>query len=61
MGALDNWDITLLFVACYVAVVALVRLMARHRDQMIGDMRNQIAKEKKRKRNEGEDEWKKSA
>jgi hypothetical protein len=61
MQAMDNWDVTLLIVAGYVAVVALVRLMARHRDQMLDDMRRQIVKEKKRKQAEGTDELKKSA
>ena len=59
MGAMDNWDVTLLIVAGYLAVVALVRLMARHRDQMLGEVRRQIAQEKKRKQNE--EGWKRSA
>lgn len=59
MGAMDNWDVTLLVVAGYLAVVALVRLMARHRDQMLGEFRREIKKEKKREQNEAE--WKKSA
>jgi hypothetical protein len=59
MGTMDNWDITLLIVAGYLAIVALVRLMARHRDQMLEDLRRQIASKKKHKQNS--DEWRQSA
>jgi hypothetical protein len=62
MGAMDNWDITLLVVAGYLAVVALVRLMARHRDQLLGDFRRQVAEEKKKNgQNDDADAWQKSA
>lgn len=64
MGALDTWDVTLLVVAGYLAVLALVRLMARHRDQMLSDIRRQMAIEKKRKEEETENQerdWKQSA
>jgi hypothetical protein len=61
MGAMDTWDITLLVVAGYLAVVALVRLMARHRDQMLDNFRSQLAAEKKRKQDDDADEWKRSA
>jgi hypothetical protein len=59
MGAMDNWDVTLLVVAGYLAVVALVRLMTRKRDQMLAEFRDQIEKDKKREKDE--DKWKKSA
>ena len=59
MGTFDNWDVTLLIVAGYLAVVALVRLMARHRDQMLEDLRRQIANKKKHTQNK--DEWRQSA
>jgi hypothetical protein len=59
MGAMDNWDVTLLVVAGYLAVVALVRLMTRKRDQMLAEFRDQIEKDKKREPDE--DKWKKSA
>ncbi len=62
MGAMDNWDITLLVVAGYLAVVALVRLMGRHRDQLLDDFRRQVADEKKKKKQKDEtDAWQKSA
>ena len=58
MGAMDNWDITLLVVAGYLAVIALVRLMRRQRDQMLDEFRRQIKEDNKR---EKEEEWRKSA
>lgn len=54
MGAIDNWDVTMLIVAGYLAVIALVRLMARHRDQLIEDLRQQFEAEKKRKQKSDE-------
>jgi len=50
MANMDGWDITLLVVAGYVAVVSLVRLMARRRDAMLGEFRQQMEKEKQRKK-----------
>ena len=35
MGNMDSWDVTLLVVAGYLAIVSLVRLMARRRDQVL--------------------------
>jgi hypothetical protein len=65
MGAMDNWDVTLLIVAGYLAVVALVRLMVRHRDQILDEVRRQFENEKQRKKKESDDdekdEWQKSA
>jgi hypothetical protein len=48
MGAMDNWDVTLLVVMGYLAIVALVRLMARRRDQLLDEFRRQIEEEQKR-------------
>jgi hypothetical protein len=42
MGWIDRWDIALMFVAAYVAVMAMVRLMARRRDQDVADVERQI-------------------
>jgi hypothetical protein len=58
MGMMDNWDVTLLVVAGYLAVLALVRLMASKRNQMLDEMRRQIESEKKNKQ---EEEYRKSA
>jgi hypothetical protein len=49
MGTLNNWDITILIVAGYLAVVALIRLMTRRRDQLIDELHRQIEAENKRK------------
>jgi hypothetical protein len=42
MGWLDGWDIALILIATYIAVMALVRMMARRRDQLVADVRRQI-------------------
>ena len=49
MGNMDSWDVILLMVAGYVAVMALVRLMIRRRDQMQAEFREEVRKEKKRR------------
>ncbi len=49
MGFMDGWDIALLVIAGYVAVVALIRLMTRRRDQMIDEFREEVEKEQNRK------------
>jgi hypothetical protein len=49
MGMMDNWDVTLLVVMGYLAVIALIRLMTRHRDQLLKEFRRQIEEEKKNK------------
>jgi heme exporter protein D len=55
MGNLDGWDVALLVVAGYVALVALVRLMIRRRDQMLSEFRRKLKKEKQRKEAEERD------
>jgi hypothetical protein len=42
---MDNWDITLLVIAGYLAVVSLMRLMARRRDQVLGQLQQQVEDE----------------
>ncbi len=42
-GAMDGWDWALAGIATYVAVVTLVRLMADHRNKLLGQVRDQIA------------------
>jgi hypothetical protein len=53
MGNMDSWDVTLLVVAGYLAVVTLVRLMARRRNQVFEELR-QKAEEEKRKQVQAE-------
>jgi hypothetical protein len=45
---MDSWDVTLLVVAGYLAIVTLVRLMARRRNQVYAELR-QKAEDEKRK------------
>jgi hypothetical protein len=45
---MDSWDVTLLVVAAYLAIVALVRLMARRRNQVIEQYNQQAEQEKRR-------------
>ena len=53
MGNMDSWDVTLLVVAGYLAVVTLVRLMTRRRNQVFEELR-QKAEEEKRKQVQAE-------
>ncbi len=50
MMLLDAWDVVLLAIAAYVAVLALVRLMAARRKQLSDDLRQQFAAEQARLR-----------
>jgi hypothetical protein len=43
MGWIDRWDLALLLIAGYVAVMTLVRLMARRRDQNVAEVEKQMA------------------
>lgn len=49
MGNMDGWDVALLVVAGYVALVTLVRLMIRRRNQMLDELRRELRKGKRRK------------
>ena len=53
MGNMDSWDVTLLVVAGYLAIVTLVRLMARYRNQVIGQFNQQAEEEKRRMQAQG--------
>jgi len=46
MDTMESWDIALLVVVGYLATVALVRLMARHRDQLVERFRQDLEREK---------------
>ena len=52
MQHMGVWSVVLLVVAVYVAVLALVRLMAKRRDQMIEQFREEVEREKKAKEEE---------
>lgn len=52
---MDGWDAGLLVLAAYVAVVSLVRLMIRRRDQMFDEFRRKVRKQKRQKEAEQAD------
>ena len=45
---MDGWDLALLAIAGYVAIVALVRLMIRRRDQLVGELVEEAERKKRR-------------
>jgi hypothetical protein len=46
---MDRWSIALWIGAGYIAVVALMRLMAHKRQQVMAEFRNEVEKEKGRR------------
>lgn len=42
MAWMDHWDVVLALVAGYVAVMTLVRMMARRRDQDVAEVQRQL-------------------
>ena len=50
MMSLDAWDVVLLAIAAYVAVLALVRLMSARRKHLRDDLQQQFAAEQARQR-----------
>jgi hypothetical protein len=47
---MDGWSIALWVVAGYVAVVALLRLMAHKRQEVMAEFRSEVEKEKTRRK-----------
>jgi hypothetical protein len=47
---MDSWSIALWVVAGYVAVVALMRLMAHKRNEVMAEFRGEVEKEKNRRK-----------
>lgn len=45
---MDGWDIVLLGMAGFVAIVALVRLMLRRRDQLVERFRRDLKQQRRR-------------
>lgn len=52
MGSMDGWDLAIMVLVGYVAVVSLVRLMLLRRDDMMKEFREELAKEKNRRQME---------
>lgn len=46
---MDRWDVLIVGAAAYVAVMTLVRLMTRRRDDLVGQVRQQMADLQKEK------------
>ena len=47
---MDRWSIALWIGAGYIAVVALMRLMAHKRQQVMAEFRGEVEKEKSRRK-----------
>jgi hypothetical protein len=60
MEWLSRSDIILLLVASYVAVMALVRLMQRRRDELVADIQQQVNARRKRSKR-GDDQQNRGA
>lgn len=43
---MDRWDMMIYAVAAYVAIMALVRLMATRRNELISGLRDQVKRSK---------------
>ena len=52
LGTMNQWDVALLAIVGYTAVVALVRLMLRRRDQLLAEFREQLKREQRKKMEE---------
>ena len=53
MEWMSRWDIALVLVAAYVAVMAMVRMMLRRRDQDVAEVERQIESLRKKSKNKG--------
>jgi hypothetical protein len=49
MEAMNGWDVAMLAIAGYVAVVSLARLMLRRRDELVVEFRALFQQEKRKK------------
>jgi hypothetical protein len=47
---MDRWDVIIILVAGYVAVMSLVRLMARRRNQTLQQIQGQISEQHGKKK-----------
>lgn len=43
---MDRWDIMMMAVAAYVAIAALVRLMANRRNELVAKIREEVARQR---------------
>jgi hypothetical protein len=47
MENMDGWDIVLLVGVAFVAITVLVRLMIRHRNELVARLRQEMEQDKK--------------
>jgi hypothetical protein len=47
MDVTNGWDVALMLGVAYVAVMTLVRMMARRRDQVVADVERQLESHRK--------------
>ena len=47
---MDRWDVLIVFVAGYVAITALVRLMTSRRNRLVNQVREQMTDFQKQKK-----------
>jgi hypothetical protein len=52
---MDRWDVFIILAAGYVAVMTLVRLMARRRNQVLEQVREQIEAQRPKKKKKAEE------
>jgi len=57
---MDGWDVAILIVAGYIALITMIRLMAARRDSYMRELHSQIQQERQRRR-KAEDAAKKGA
>ena len=50
-GGMDRWDVLIILAAGYVAIMALVRMMAGRRNQVVNHVREQIAEQRSKQKN----------
>jgi len=43
---MDRWDIMMMAAAAYVAIAALVRLMAHRRNELVAKIREEVARQR---------------
>ena len=60
MEHMDAWDVALLAVAGYVAVLSLARLMLRQRDRLLDELRGRMLQEKRRKKKQQQQQQRKA-
>jgi hypothetical protein len=53
---MDRWDLLIVLIAGYVAVMSLVRLMARRRNELINHVQQQIEEQRPKKKAKPTDE-----